>query len=90
MSSKEPRPQKKAWSEKLARKEKKTERKEKKKGVKDKLKREREEERLRDHDALEEEMDDWKELTRERKRIRSEKAMGKKATAKAETPIFDL
>jgi len=89
---KEPRPEKKvAWSGKLAKKEKKTERKEKRKAVKDKLKREREEERLRDLDRLgEEEMDDWKELMRERKRVRSEKSAGKKTAVKTEIPGFDL
>jgi hypothetical protein len=58
--------------------------------VKDKLRREREEARLMDLDALEEEMDDWKELTRERKRMRLETAGGKKATNKAEISVFDL
>jgi len=87
-----PRPRKKAaWSEKLAKKEKKTERKEKRKAGKDKLKREREEERLRDLDGLgKTEMDDWKELMRERKRVRSEKSAGKKTAAKTEMPVFDL
>jgi hypothetical protein len=64
------------------------ERKEKKKVVKDKLRREREEAQLMDLDALDE-MDDWKELTRERKR-RLETVGGKKAASMAEIPVFDL
>jgi hypothetical protein len=58
--------------------------------VKDKLRREREEARLMDLDALDQEMDDWKELTRERKRMRLETAGGKKAANMAEIPVFDL
>ena len=46
---------------------------------------------MRDLDGLgKEEMDDWKELMRERKRVRSEKSAGKNTAAKTEMPVFDL
>lgn len=42
--------------------------------IKDKLRKEREEERLKELGEMEEELeDDWKELTRERKRAKMEK-----------------
>jgi hypothetical protein len=57
--------------------------------VRDKLRRERDEARLSNLDALEEEMDDWKELTRERKRMKTGNVGGKKGP-EAEMPVFDI
>ena len=85
---KESRPEKKAWSEKTAVKEKREERREKKKMIKDKLRKEREDERMKELGELEEELeDDWKALTRERKRAKMEKRKPKDDNNVAE---FDL
>jgi hypothetical protein len=68
------RPEKKAWSDKTAIKEKRGEQREKRKMIKDKQRKEREEQREReqgDEDA--EVVEDWKVLRRERKRAKLEK-----------------
>lgn len=63
--------EKKAWSEKTAVKERKGERREKRQMIKDKLRREREEARLKEMAEGEDELEeDWKELRRERKRVK--------------------
>jgi hypothetical protein len=53
------------------------------------LRREWDEARLSNLDALEEEMDDWKELTRERKRMKIGNMGGKKGP-EAEMSVFDI
>jgi hypothetical protein len=62
--------ERKAWSEKIAAKEKRGEQREKRKLIRDKLRLEREAQREKEHgEEDEQEEQDWKELRRERKRI---------------------
>ena len=88
-----PKPEKKAWSEKIAGKEKREERREKRKAVKDEVRRKREAEREKEFGEMQEELEeDWKELRRERKRTKKEKGDGvkNKATEQSSIPEFDL
>ena len=98
MASKEPeirksKPERKAWSEKIAGKEKREERREKKKAVKEELRRKREAEREKDFNEMKEELEeDWKELRRERKRLKKGNGHGAKieTTVQSSIPEFDL
>ena len=88
-----PKPEKKAWSEKIAGKEKREERREKRKAVKDELRRKREAERETEFGEMQEELEeDWKELRRERKRAKKEKGNGVKTEGAVQSsiPEFDL
>lgn len=89
---KEGRPEKKAWSEKTAVKEKREGRREKRKTIKDKLRREREEERIKELGEMQEELEeDWKELTRERKRAKKDKGKSAKESNVDDSVVeFDL
>lgn len=87
------KPDKKAWSEKIAGKEKREERRDKRKAIKDELRRKREAEREKELGEMEEELEeDWKELRRERKKQKKEKGNGVKNDAAVESsiPEFDL
>ena len=85
--------EKKAWSEKIAGKEKREEWREKRKAVREELRQKREAEQEKDFGKMQEELEeDWKELRREWKKLKKEKGNGVNHEESVQSNItqFDL